>query len=97
MREQTCANCKYSEPMCGALACMGQKYAPCVRQTDSCENWKSAKQTNADRIRAMSDEEMAAWFEELHDRNTCPEFGAWDCNPSCKKCWLDWLKQEVEE
>ena len=59
-------------------------------------NAKPPKQTNADRIRVMTDEELAAWFEELHDRNTCPEFGAWDCNPSCKKCWLEWLKQEAQ-
>lgn len=69
-----------------------------ARHKDSvveCEDFKSKTQTNADRIRSMTDEEMATWFEELHDRNTCPEFGAWDCNPSCKKCWLDWLKKEA--
>lgn len=40
--------------------------------------------TNADRIRAMSDEELAAWLE---DRLPLPSNGL----------WLDWLKQEATE
>lgn len=53
------------------------------------------KKTNADCIRAMSDEELAKWLSDMHDSVTCPNNGSVDCNPSCKKCWLDWLKQEV--
>ena len=53
--------------------------------------------TNADRIRAMSDEELAEWLSDMHDAVTCPNNGAIDCNPSCKRCWLDWLKQEVKD
>lgn len=56
--------------------------------------------TNADRIRAMSDEEMAKWFGgseafcpdgfyETNDCDACPE--------TCTSHWLDWLKQEVEQ
>lgn len=52
--------------------------------------------TNADRIRAMTDEELAEWLSDMHDTVTCPNNGAIDCNPSCKRCWLDWLKQEGE-
>ena len=65
------------------------------------------KRTNADRIRAMTDEELARMFL-LHDDNVyrhCPsdtiaeycqekpEIECCDCND----CWLDWLKQEEEE
>ena len=52
-------------------------------------------QTNADRIRAMTDEELA--IEETakggcpHDYET-PD----DLNTDCVRCWLDWLKQEVD-
>ena len=51
--------------------------------------------TNADRIRAMSDEELA----ELIDRETdsCAPTG--DCEKMhryCKACWLDWLQQPAE-
>ena len=79
----TCENCKYSEPMVGALACVGQKGMPYVRPTESCDRWKTMKQTNADRIRAMSDEELAAWIEEITEDMTTN--------------WLNWLKQEVSD
>jgi len=53
--------------------------------------------TNADRIRAMSDEEMAEFF-----KIGCPPgydlCGA--CVPAgdiCNGCWLDWLKQEAAD
>ena len=55
--------------------------------------------TNADRIRAMTDEELAYWAGV-----TCPpSFVFWskECkgewNSDCHNCWLDWLKQEVKE
>lgn len=41
----------------------------------------SEPQTNADRIRAMTDEELDEWLE-AH----CYQYG-----------WLDWLKQEAKE
>lgn len=52
------------------------------------------KQTNADRIRAMTDEKMADIFSLWCCRSTtddsyCKSFG------TCDKCWLDWLKQEA--
>ena len=56
----------------------------------------SKRQTNADRFRAMTDEELAEFFYELGNRNdVCPEFGAHDCEESCRQCWLDYLKQEA--
>ena len=58
--------------------------------------WSSSKpQTNADRIRAMSDEELAeyirAFFWEVCPPIKCPG------EDYCYKCWLDWLKSPVEE
>lgn len=58
------------------------------------------KTTNADRIRAMTDEEMADWFIEIQDdvadyydggHAVAPEL------PTMKNSWLEWLKQEVKE
>lgn len=50
--------------------------------------------TNADRIRAMTDEEMARFFERRYD--TCP--GRPGCSgKNCYDCWLDWLRQEVSD
>ena len=93
---RTCENCKYSEPMVGALACMGQKGMPYVRPTDSCDRWKTMKQTNHDRIVSMKPEELAMAI--------CTDFGGipWCKNiPECQDtlcvgCVVKWLKQEAE-
>lgn len=54
-------------------------------------------QTNADKIRQMSDEELAGWLAKHNERSAvCPNFGAHDCQASCKQCWLEWLKQEAD-
>lgn len=48
--------------------------------------------TNADRIRAMSDEELAYWVMCSHgdvEPDSCPK--------GCMKCTLEWLKQPAEE
>lgn len=58
------------------------------------------KQTNADRVRAMSDMELAEFIiGAVYDFGERP--GMCDvCDTvtanHCGKCWLDWLKQEVE-
>lgn len=49
--------------------------------------------TNADRIRAMTDEELAHYINE--STGDCPSNSK--CQKNCDKCWLDWLKQEVDD
>lgn len=53
--------------------------------------------TNADRIRAMSDDELADKFEEIQLK-TVKAYGNDDLllKGELKKYWLDWLKKEVE-
>ena len=57
---------------------------------------RQRKTTNADQIRAMSDEELAL---EMMAKGGCPH----DCeepedmDTDCRLCWLDWLRQEVKE
>ena len=48
--------------------------------------------TNADRIRAMSDEELAEFISNCG----CPDH-ARSCKASCKGCTMEWLKQPAEE
>lgn len=65
---------------------------------------REPKQTNADRIRAMSDEELAKWLaEKLANQETMKleEDGytptATQISALCARLtmvWLDWLKQE---
>ena len=57
--------------------------------------------SNGDRIRSMSDEELAMWLIRILDKADskcsclpCSDF----CNgKSCKDGMIDWLKQEVAE
>ena len=63
------------------------------------------KQTNADRIRQMTDEELASKFADIY----CPDGLSVNherCKHNylkgqpievCEECWLEWLKQECEE
>ena len=48
--------------------------------------------TNADRIRVMSDEELAEFISNCG----CLDH-ARDCRESCTDCALEWLKQPAEE
>ena len=49
--------------------------------------------TNADRIREMTDEQLAIFLGDVDCCN--PNH----CEPGmyCEKCWLDWLRSPVEE
>ena len=47
--------------------------------------------TNADRIRAMTDKELAKIIT-----GECPPGGE-KCNGSCGTCWLKWLRSPVED
>lgn len=49
--------------------------------------------TNADKIRAMSDEELAMLLQPTCPSRVCPSDSVYK---DCYKCWIDWLKQEVE-
>lgn len=60
-----------------------------------CGDIELAPQTNADRIRAMSDEELAAYLERL-SISGCPE-PARKCWANCVDCFADWLKQPVKD
>lgn len=61
--------------------------------------------TNADRIRAMSDEAMMEYM--YHNCHCPPELDELPSCPyrkknrvqtkDCRTCWLDWLKQEARD
>lgn len=53
--------------------------------------------TNADRIRAMSDEELAYWMTHLHEDGHClNERCQIFLDKTCEECVIDWLKQPAE-
>ena len=60
----------------------------------------TGKKTNADRIREMTDEELADWLAKFTDCNECPADAYPNCTTdefACSCRWLDWLKQEAKE
>ena len=61
--------------------------SPHLDMERNCEHYKAM--TNADRIRSMTDEELAKWFDAV----TKDILGGstWD-----KKGWLKWLKAKSE-
>lgn len=49
------------------------------------------KKTNADRIRSMTDEELARWItDELIEPGYCDDEHTYEL-------WLDWLRQEATD
>lgn len=64
-------------------------------------NAKPPKRTNADRIRAMSDEELAEWITELTDCAVYPytrkDAPCISIGKTCAALWIDWLKEEATD
>lgn len=70
-----------------------KEYARCALNYDgdNCRRSRTVEPTNADRIRAMTDEELAKKISGIESfALTCG--GGW---PPEK--WLDWLRQEAKE
>ena len=74
-------------------------HGSCAAQGWNCPNQRK-KQTNADRIRSFSDEELAEFLEKIVSGNR-DEIGI-NCGNSkceewkCTECISQWLQSEVE-
>ena len=93
----SCKSCKKKDK---------REYADDCFACDNGDQWEAKRhrspnkpQTNADRIRAMSDEELAEFMRPWD--SGCPR---WKENPlpcsdwdNCGECWLKWLKEEVKD
>lgn len=102
--DRACKNCRFciyahsrgkDTPYC-------ERHSKWIGDTLLCSEWEAVivpkPLTNADRIRSMTDEELAAWLSHhsmacVQGKRPCPE----DCVGGCEQCWLDWLKQEAGE
>ena len=87
----------------------GQREFEVIVKTDNKDHYKAAEdfarklidhakpQTNADRIRAMSDDELAEFLGEYKFCDICVE-GCADCtyHGDCDKRLLEWLQQPAE-
>ena len=67
---------------------MGRKGMPFVKPNESCDNWETIKQTNADRIRAMDIDHLIEWYCRGRPCGSCP-YGGVECGIR------DWLQQEA--
>lgn len=96
-----CRECKYADWDADGCTCMIDGFFVCDASEHTCDQYKPAKPlTNADRIRKMTDEELAEMVSMKvcrivkPDGNDCPKgfyFG------KCDKCVLAWLRKEVSE
>ncbi len=93
--------------------CVGCKYEHLPETSDHCQGCtqnavdKYARKTNADRIRSMTDEELAAFLRETVTQSgenmfVCEKYvktALCRNSVSCAKCnvYLAWLKLEVED
>lgn len=55
------------------------------------------RMTNADRIRSMTDEELAIWLDTVNSSTCSFAMNKSPCDAKKCPCWLDWLKQEADE
>lgn len=57
----------------------------------------AAPMTNGDRIRSMTDEELAEFILDKRENGTCfnNKCYYYDPNKGCDDCTLEWLKQPV--
>lgn len=99
-----CSN-RNSFGYCKTTVCVNEHYQReqlgLPSTTNKSESVVIKQQTNADRIRAMTDEELADWIyywagesPDCCDRK-CEDTKAYP--RPCRECWLDWLKQEADE
>lgn len=84
MENNPCVRCKYNNTPEGVMVC-----DECVYDRSRKDRFRPM--TNGDRIRAMTDKELAKILN-----GGCPPGGA-KCNEHCGLCWLDWLRSPVEE
>lgn len=81
-------------PKCGSIAEWDSYFGGtrCTR----CDFVERPKPSNADRIRAMTDEELAQWIAGIYP--DCPPGfspAPLGCDDVCAECWLEWLKGEA--
>ena len=86
---------------CQVTACMNPRYQPSIENIkQAVEQYRQQHKTNADRIRAMSMEEIAELLDVWPNCNLCQAYYDTCDGPnkdeSCKEKLIDWLKQEAD-
>ena len=90
-----CRECKYADWDADGCTCMIDGRSVYNASDYTCDQFRPAKQlTNADRIRQMTDEELAKFMRSC----TFCAYLDKGCqhNGTCTQGFLEWLKQEVK-
>ena len=101
-----CKNCKHLRTMyeIGKGKEKEYKWCPVISDSPDIECKRNCNyyecMTNADRIRSMTDEELAEWMHEtIYNEGEslflCDETPSNNCS-ECEKCYLAWLKTEIK-
>lgn len=98
-----CCDCEFRN-LCDKAETVLTAFVSCEKRTRLLAEQRR-KQTNADRIRSMSDEKMARWLAEWSFcADACPastneveEAIGYCCPSNCKEQALTWLQQPAEE
>lgn len=103
MKNKTCGKCKIAKPS----GRQGWMYCPRKHDTvlSEAKQCKTPYITNRDKLRQMSDEELAtAWSEEVFVFAWCSDCLRYCREPyspeakeKCKKQMLSWLKKEAKD
>ena len=93
------ANCGQACPYNTLDGCKVKEYNAICPLTNTATPVTEYRMTNADRIRAMSDEELAEYVGKncLCDRIQDTDRKFCDCRAVCTDCIVEWLKQPAEE
>jgi hypothetical protein len=100
--DKPCGN-KTASGYCATTACINPQFSN-IGTTHYGQGVQKRIITNADRIRAMSDEELAKWLERIRMccstdlcGRKCPFREVCYSNAEAPKETLDWLKQEATD
>lgn len=72
-----------------------------LKWRDECFELVDVKHTNADRIRNMTDEELAEFLNGVEEYGISSQYIDVPCDCCCEKtacdeCWKEWLQSEAE-
>lgn len=95
-----CSN-RNSFGYCKTTVCINEHYQQeqwgSPSTTNKSESVVKKPQTRADRIRSMTDEELAEFLRVVGGCGPCHDQAYCKSRPRCEdNCWLDWMRQEAE-
>lgn len=94
-----CKDCKHFMTDCNFSKV--DKNMQAMEDFIACKHFKPKNETNADKIRNMSDEELAEFLNGVEEYGISSQYIDVPCDCCCEKtecdaCWKEWLQSEAE-